>query len=262
MRDADQRPQELVESDPRRQEDRQHHARHEQDGDQRHAADEFDQGDREERTTGMVDRRPSASRMPIGSEATMPTMATTSVTRRPPQSGVSTGTRPKSVRSARQDHDERHDGRPKRDKRAATGAASAREDRDEPGDECDQRHRQVDGNDAADLDEPRQSMTTTGPILTRTIGGSTTSKTRSAGFRISTATKITTARSPATGATTPARTGEARRSVAADRRRSDAADAAIRIAIECRARSRNARRSGGSSPRPGRRRAAKRCSRA
>ena len=42
-RDADQRPEQLVEGHARRQEDRQHHARHEQDRDQRHAADEFDE---------------------------------------------------------------------------------------------------------------------------------------------------------------------------------------------------------------------------
>ena len=46
------------------------------------------------RTTGSFERRPSASRMPSGSDATMPTMATTSVTRRPPQSGVSTEREP------------------------------------------------------------------------------------------------------------------------------------------------------------------------
>src|SRR5688572_14875203 len=45
--DADQRPQQLVEIDAARQEKRQHDRGHEQDGDQRHAADHFDEGDRE-----------------------------------------------------------------------------------------------------------------------------------------------------------------------------------------------------------------------
>ena len=47
------------------------------------------------RTAGMVERRPSASSMPMGNEATIPVMATTSVTNRPPQSDVSTATSPK-----------------------------------------------------------------------------------------------------------------------------------------------------------------------
>ena len=42
------------------------------------------------RISGMVARRPSASAIPIGIEATMPVMETTSVTKRPPQSLVST----------------------------------------------------------------------------------------------------------------------------------------------------------------------------
>ena len=42
------------------------------------------------RTVGMSERRPSASRMPIGSEQTMPTEATTMVTSTPPHSTVST----------------------------------------------------------------------------------------------------------------------------------------------------------------------------
>ena len=41
-------------------------------------------------TAGMVERRPSASRMPIGSENTMPTHETTIVTSTPPHSEVST----------------------------------------------------------------------------------------------------------------------------------------------------------------------------
>ena len=49
------------------------------------------------RIIGSFERRPSASRMPSGSEATMPVTDTTSVTSRPPQSEVSTGRRPKSV---------------------------------------------------------------------------------------------------------------------------------------------------------------------
>ncbi|MNT72362.1 hypothetical protein D3C72_2109530 [compost metagenome] len=44
--------------------------------------------------TGMVDRRPSASRMPSGSDTAMPTNDSTSVTIRPPQSGVSTKVNP------------------------------------------------------------------------------------------------------------------------------------------------------------------------
>src|SRR5487761_2016376 len=46
------------------------------------------------RTAGMRERRPSASKMPIGSEQTMPTEATTMVTRMPPHSEVSTGGNP------------------------------------------------------------------------------------------------------------------------------------------------------------------------
>ena len=38
----------------------------------------------------MCERRPSASRMPIGSDATMPTAATTRVISMPPHSEVST----------------------------------------------------------------------------------------------------------------------------------------------------------------------------
>ena len=45
----------------------------------------------------MVERRPSASAMPTGIEATMPVTDTTSVTRSPPQSRVSTtGSPPRS----------------------------------------------------------------------------------------------------------------------------------------------------------------------
>jgi len=43
------------------------------------------------RTTGSSERRPSASRMPSGSEITMPVTATTRVTSSPPQLEVSTG---------------------------------------------------------------------------------------------------------------------------------------------------------------------------
>ena len=46
------------------------------------------------RTAGMRERRPSARRIPSGSENTMPTEATTIVTRTPPHSTVSTGSRP------------------------------------------------------------------------------------------------------------------------------------------------------------------------
>ena len=42
------------------------------------------------RISGIVERRPRASAMPTGIEATMPVTETTSVTRRPPQSLVST----------------------------------------------------------------------------------------------------------------------------------------------------------------------------
>ena len=41
-------------------------------------------------TIGIFDRRPSASRMPSGREATMPVIATTSVTSKPPHCDVST----------------------------------------------------------------------------------------------------------------------------------------------------------------------------
>ena len=61
-----------------------------------------------------------------GSDATMPTMATTSVTSRPPQSGVSTGARPKSVREHETEHHQRRDADPDRGQRAATGTARAR----------------------------------------------------------------------------------------------------------------------------------------
>ena len=47
-----------------------------------------------QRTAGMRERRPSASRMPSGSENTMPTEATTMVTRTPPHSMVDTSARP------------------------------------------------------------------------------------------------------------------------------------------------------------------------
>ena len=42
------------------------------------------------RTTGICERRPSASRMPSGSDTTMPTHATTMVTRMPPHCAVLT----------------------------------------------------------------------------------------------------------------------------------------------------------------------------
>src|SRR6266481_3461342 len=42
------------------------------------------------RISGMLARRPSASAIPIGIEATMPVTDTTSVTKRPPHSLVST----------------------------------------------------------------------------------------------------------------------------------------------------------------------------
>ena len=51
-------------------------------------------------TTGIFERRPRASRMPIGNDATMPVTATTSVTRRPPHCAVSTGSSPKSISSS------------------------------------------------------------------------------------------------------------------------------------------------------------------
>ena len=41
-------------------------------------------------TTGIFERRPSASTMPSGSETEMPTKESTSVTSSPPHSGVST----------------------------------------------------------------------------------------------------------------------------------------------------------------------------
>ena len=46
------------------------------------------------RTAGMCERRPSANRIPNGSEQMMPTEATTMVTRMPPHSTVSTGCKP------------------------------------------------------------------------------------------------------------------------------------------------------------------------
>ena len=49
------------------------------------------------RIKGMVERRPNARAMPTGIEVTMPVTDTTSVTRRPPQSLVSTtGNPPRS----------------------------------------------------------------------------------------------------------------------------------------------------------------------
>ena len=45
-------------------------------------------------TTGSSERRPRASRMPSGSENTMPTVATTTVTRMPPHSDVGTTASP------------------------------------------------------------------------------------------------------------------------------------------------------------------------
>ena len=49
------------------------------------------------RTTGRRDRRPSASRMPSGSDSTIPTVETTTVTSRPPQSAVETFSSPQST---------------------------------------------------------------------------------------------------------------------------------------------------------------------
>ena len=46
------------------------------------------------RTAGICDRRPKASTMPSGNDTTMPTQETTMVTRMPPHSTVSTGSRP------------------------------------------------------------------------------------------------------------------------------------------------------------------------
>ena len=46
------------------------------------------------RTAGISERLPSASTMPIGSDVTMPTAATTMVTVIPPQNAVSTVTSP------------------------------------------------------------------------------------------------------------------------------------------------------------------------
>src|ERR1700691_1151756 len=46
------------------------------------------------RTAGRLERRPSARNMPIGSDATIPTVATTTVTSTPPHSDVETATRP------------------------------------------------------------------------------------------------------------------------------------------------------------------------
>ncbi len=45
--------------------------------------------------TGMVDRRPSASKMPSGNDAAIPTKDSASVTSRPPHNAVSTTGRPK-----------------------------------------------------------------------------------------------------------------------------------------------------------------------
>ena len=47
-------------------------------------------------TAGIFERRPSASRMPQGSEKTMPTKATISEISTPPQRFVGTGLRPAS----------------------------------------------------------------------------------------------------------------------------------------------------------------------
>ena len=46
--------------------------------------------------TGRLDLRPSASRMPTGSDTAIPTKERISVTMRPPQSGVSTSWSPKT----------------------------------------------------------------------------------------------------------------------------------------------------------------------
>ncbi len=94
QRDADQRAHQLVRRQVLRHEQRQHHARHEQHGHQRHAAHEFDEDHRKQPHRGLCERRPSASRMPNGSEQMMPTEATTMVTRMPPHSTVSTGCKP------------------------------------------------------------------------------------------------------------------------------------------------------------------------
>ena len=49
------------------------------------------------RATGISDRRPRAKIIPSGKEATIPVTATTNVISSPPQSRVSTGSRPKST---------------------------------------------------------------------------------------------------------------------------------------------------------------------
>ena len=54
-----------------------------------------------QRTIGMLERRPSASTMPSGNEPAMPTVATTSVTSRPPHSDVSTCGRPNTPPTSR-----------------------------------------------------------------------------------------------------------------------------------------------------------------
>ena len=54
-----------------------------------------------QRTIGIFERRPSASRMPIGNEPVMPTVATTSVTSSPPHNDVSTWGNPNTPPTSR-----------------------------------------------------------------------------------------------------------------------------------------------------------------
>ena len=74
-------------------------------------------------TTGRSERRPSANRMPNGSENTMPMVATTTVTRMPPHSAVGTTTSPISGAPCKQ-HDRTGSAR-RRKNRARRGRGAA-----------------------------------------------------------------------------------------------------------------------------------------
>ena len=79
-------------------------------------------------TTGIFERRPSASRMPSGSDATMPTTATTSVTSRPPHSvGLDDRqARRTPPRSRTNDDDRQHDEEVQRRRGRVRGALEPR----------------------------------------------------------------------------------------------------------------------------------------
>jgi hypothetical protein len=115
QRDADQRAQQLVRRPAGRHEQRQHHARHEQHGDQRHAAHELDEDHREQPHRRHLRAPPERQQDAERQRDTMPTQATTMVTSMPPHSGRAAGCRTRPARPRRS-----------RSRRARGAARSAR----------------------------------------------------------------------------------------------------------------------------------------